>query len=408
MFVNGLDHIYFPWYWFSFHKDKNMGDSFQNINVSSGLLYDVNTKEHDCEFKITQLYVNNTNEDICVVHRNNLPVVIRKASGYFGGLGTFVIRNIYHFKGQEQIVNTINNLQHLKKKASIRANELDIILAALLRAYDSDHRLINYSVALDKEVSVKTLRSHSSIYINEADVMLCDARSTMRCLHPYSEEGMIHYDYQGIVEQRRVSGVFLELIDNDNTVKTRYMYLAKQLIEIPAKQDRSKASGLYFTLADHDKLDEIHLTPRHLSFDEAETEVGLYKTQEEALSGGDPQVLSRIEEDRVKKELTELKRTMDLEKVQSERIKSENERTLCDLNQQLELQKQESARLKEELEERKIMRADYYEDRKFNRSDTYEQKSAERKDSTELLKFAAAAAAGAVAVITVMNKMNNK
>lgn len=381
-----------------------MAQPFQNIQVESQLLYDVNTKEYDTEFRITQLYVNNTNEDICVIHRNNLPIVIRKAVGYFGGLGTFVIRNIYHFKGQEQIVNTINNLQHLKKKCSIQANELDIILSALLKAYDNDPRVVNYSVAIDKEVPVKTLRNHSSVYVPEADVMLCDARSTMQCLHPFSEEGRIHYDYHGLVQERRVSGVFLELIDNENTVKTRYMYLAKQLIEVPAKQDRSKASGLYFTLADHDKLNEVHLKPRHLSFEEAEAQVGLYKTQEEALSGGNPEILSRTEEERAKRELADLKRKVDLEKAENDRLRADSERQLLELNRHLEIEKQQSTRLKEELEAKKLIRTDFYEDRKSHRSDEYEDRSYRRKDDHELLKIAGIAAATGFSVYMAMKK----
>lgn len=385
-----------------------MGQPFATIRVTPDQVYDTNTKENDTEFKVVQFYVNNTNEDICVVHRNNLPIVIRKAVGYFGGLGTFAIRNVYHFKGQEQIINTINNLQHLKKKCSIQANELDLVLTALLKAYDSDHRITSYSVAVDKEVPVKTLRNHSAIYVQEADVMLCDARSTMQCLHPYSEEGMIHYDYHGMVEERRVSGVFLELIDNENTVKTRYMYVAKQLIEIPAKQDKSKVSGLYFTLADHDKLNEVHLEPKHLSFDQAEKEVGLYKTREEALSGGNPEVLSRTEEERVKRELAELKRQVDIEKAETDRLKNEQEQRLLEMNRQLEIEKQQSKRLQEELDAKKLIRADYYEDRKLDRSDRYEDRSYQRKDDHELLKMAGIAVATGFSVYLAMNRSKSK
>jgi len=399
-----------------------MGQPFETHRVKSSPVYDVNTTENTNEFKIVQLYINNTDEDICVVHRNNLPVVIRKSPGYFGGSGTFVIRTIYHFNSRDQVVNTINNLQHLKKKSSIADNDLEIVLSAMVAAFNSDHRITFYSVALDKEVSVKTLRNHSALYVHEADIMLCDTRSTMKCLHPYSEEGMLHYDYRGLVEERRVTGVFLELIDNENNVSTRYVYAAKQLIEVPAKQDKSKKSGLYFTLADQDRFGEVHIEPQYMTFEEAEKEVGLFKTREEALTGGNPEVLSRTEEERAKTELTTLRRQIDQdkiihdreraaherEKLENDRYRTETETKLLEMNRQLEFQKNETRRLTEELDARKAIRTDYYEDRKSARNDHYEETSYRRKDDHELLKMAGIAVATGFTVYMAMNRNKSK
>lgn len=399
-----------------------MGQAFETNRVKSIPVYDVNTTENTNEFKIVQLYINNTDEDICVVHRNNLPVVIRKSPGYFGGAGNFVIRTIYHFNSREQVVNTINNLQHLKKKSSMLDNDLEIVLSAMVAAYNSDHRITFYTVALDKEVSVKTLRNHSALYIHEADIMLCDTRATMKCLHPFSEEGMLHNDYRDLVEERRVTGVFLELIDNENNVKTRYMYAAKQLIEISAKQDKTKKSGLYFTLADHDRFGEVHIDPQYYTFDEAEKEVGLFKTREEAMTGGNPEVLSRTEEERAKTELTELRRQVELdkaahdreraaherEKLENDRYRTETESELLEMNRQLEFQKNETRRLSEELDARKAIRSDYYEDRKSARADHYEEVSYRRKDDHELLKMAGVAVATGFTVYMAMNRNKSK
>lgn len=399
-----------------------MGQPFETHRVKSSPVYDVNTTENTNEFKIVQLYINNTDEDICVVHRNNLPVVIRKSPGYFGGSGTFVIRTIYHFNSRDQVVNTINNLQHMKKKSSIADNDLEIVLSAMVAAFNSDHRITFYSVALDKEVSVKTLRNHSALYVHEADIMLCDTRSTMKHPHPYSEEGMLHGDYRGLVEERNVTGVFLELIDNENNLSTRYVYAAKHLIEVPAKQDKSKKSGLYFTLADQDRFGEVHIDPQYMTFEEAEEQVGLFKTREEALTGGNPEVLSRTEEERVKTELTTLRRQVDQdkiiherertaherEKLENDRYRTETETKLLEMNRQLEFQKNETRRLTEELDARKAIRTDYYEDRKSARNDHYEESSYRRKDDHELLKMAGIAVATGFTVYMAMNRNKSK
>lgn len=372
-----------------------MSEEFESIHVKAIRSCDVNTTEATNEFKLVQLYINNTDQDVCVIHRNNLPILISKSTAYFGGHGNFVIRTIYHFNSRSQVINTINNLQNIKKTATIKVHELEIVLTALLDAFNSDHRMNFYTVTLDKMVEIKTIRNHARIYIREADVMLCDPRHTLQCFHPYSEEGIENNNYRGLIEEKRISGVFLELIDNENTVKTRYMYVAKKLIEIPARRDKEKESGLYCTLADFDKLSEVHLEPKHYTFDEAEDAVGLYKTREEALTGGNPEMISKTEEERSKRDLLDMKRLVDKEKIESEKI-------ITRLNHELEMKKLENTKLKEAIDEKKLERTDTYDERKTVRADYYESRSAERKDSSDILKLSAAAVGGAIAVFGIM------
>ena len=277
------------------------------------------------------------------------------------------------------------------------AKEVDIILNALLKAFNDNHQMNFHSLLVDKEIPLKTIRNNSAVYVHEADLLLCDSRSSLRCVHPYSEEGMINHQYKAFIEERKVSGVFIELIDNENTVKTRYMYVAKQLVEIPARKDSSKKSGLYFTRANYDRLNEVSMEPKHYSFEEAEQEVGMYKTKEEALSGGNPESLSKGEEDKAKRELLEVKRIMEQEK-------AESDRTLLRVSHELEMTKIKNKHLTEEHDAKKLARGDFYEDRKLYRQDVYDERTTVRKDGSEFIKLAGVAFVTALGVFTAMSR----
>ncbi len=372
-----------------------MTEKIEHFRVDSILNRDFNTTENVNEFRVVQLYLNNTPDDVCVVHRNNLPIILKRSNSYFGGIGNFTIRTIYHFNSKEQIVNAINNLALVAKDSQIQNNELEIIRTALLEGFNSRHGEIKlYSVAIDKEVPIKKIKQHRAIYIHEADVVICDPRAMTRCLHPYSEEGMINNNYREFVEQRKVSGVFVELIDNENKIHTRYMYVAKKLVEVPARVDKSKKSGVYFTTAEYDHMDEVHINPEYYSAAEAEDILGLHRTAEEAMTGGDPSSLSKIAEDKAKSEYLELKRKTDLERIENER------RANAD---------QERLRLLEaQINENKLNRTDMYEERKTKRADYYDERSTERKDNSELWKYISAACITGLTVYAATTKANSK
>jgi hypothetical protein len=354
-----------------------MNTKIEHVKIPSHFCHHANTTENTNEFKVVQLYINNTNQDLCVVHRNNLPIVLKKTNNFFSASGSFVIRTIYHFGSKEQIVRTITQLTTWKENCKVRATELEIILGALICAYDSCNGHISYhSVTIDREVPMKTIKHHSMIYVNENDILICDPSTNTRIFHPYSEEGILQEKYYEFIDENKVSGVFIELIDNEHSIKSRYMYLAKQLIEIPARHDPSKVSGVYFTKAIHDKLDETHLDCKHFSFEEAKESIGLYKTAEEAETGGNPELLSKISENKLKAELTEQKAKADKEKIASEEY---------------------IISLRDQLEAKKMVRNDFYDDR-----------AAVRKDSSEIYKVAGAVIATGLTVFALMSKHNTK
>lgn len=380
------------------------GGNVEHHMPTSKMIYDINKGEHHADFRIVKFYINNTQEDICVTHRNNLPIVTKGGIGGFCGTGEFIVRTVYHFNGRDRIVSTINAIQAYKKKFKLIQPDLEILLKALLISFDNDKNLSISDIGLDKVIPIRTLKDNSSIYIPEEDIMLSNSKSILSQPHPYSDEGAGLAACHELVKQKKVSGVFIELIDNENTVKKRFMHVAKQLIEVPSRTDVNKKSGVYFTKAESDRMDEVHLAPEFYTIAEAEEQLGLYKTREEAMTGGNPEVISRIEEDRVKKELTELQRTVSREKIETEREQNEAKRVISALELENENKKIENTRLKESLEAVKATRTDHYEEKKAVRSDYYEDRTYVRKDTHEMWKMGAVAITAGLGVYAVLTK----
>lgn len=354
-----------------------MTKKIEHIKLPSHFCHQTNTTENTNEFKIVNLYINNSGQDLYVVHRNNLPILLKKSNNFFSGGGGLILRTIYHFTSSEQINNTINHLKTWKDNCKVRATELELILTGLIKAYDhANGRLSCHSIAIDREVPIKTIKHHSMLYVNENDLLICDQSASGRMFHPYSEEGLLQEKYHEFIEDHNVSGVFVELIDNENTIKSRYMYVAKQLIEVHARQDKNKVSGVYCTFATNNSLQEAHLDCKHLSFDEAKEAIGLYKTAEEAETGGNPELISKITESKLRDDYARLKVRTDMEKTAREEY---------------------IISLRDQLEAKKLIRNDYYEDR-----------SAGRKDSSEIYKVFAAIIGTGLTVFALMNKHNTK
>lgn len=373
------------------------------LHIPGKLVYDIHTKENVVDFRISQFYLNNTDQDVLVLHRNNIPIKVDRSSGGFVGMGSFSIRTVYHFNTRSRIIDTITNLTNYRELFKMNEEELIVVHETLKKAFQETRDLSFLDIVIDKDVPIRSIRDQSAFYIPEADVVICDSRSFLKYPHPYSKEGLALAGQHSFIETAHVSGVFVELIDNDNTIKNRYMYVAKQLIEIPARQDKNKTSGVYFTVAQFDRHNEVKLAPLCYSFDEAENVLGLYKTREEAYTGGNPELLSSAEETRIKKELADAKTALERQHLETEQLKQETEREKMShqrhqaiLERDLEEQRRRYTMLKEELELAKVRRAnksekvkDKLEKKKRFREDYYEDRSYGRKDTHEFLKTSA-------------------
>lgn len=361
-------------------------------------------------FAVLQYVINSTVENITVVNRANLAYTSPMQSGGYNGANTFSVRNIYRFKGRQGIVTTINNLQRYFATYGNTNEELKIVKDVLLKICD-DPKANSAEVAIEYSFSYAELKEHGKLYCPNTDNLICLGIYNPSHIHPFSHEGKAYNEYYNFVDSRKVSGIFVEIIDNESTVSSRFMHVAKEVFELPVHKDPQRASGVYFTRAVNDRLNQTHLHPEFIDFTEAEEKLGLYKNKEDAVSGGNPEILIKREHNELERKLEDLRRnnnilkeelkTKELQrdeqlagiKHQHELEQARSNREMAELQIQLETSKRTNAMLNEQLAARSAVRTDYYEHR-----------SSDRKDSSELIKSGLLVVTSALALYGIFSK----
>lgn len=349
----------------------------------------VNNGEQLTDFKFSQFYINETSVDLTIILRNNLPILSPKVLGSNRDNKRLTVRNIYQFRSNEQIVRTIENINHYQKTYSGN-NDLELIKSILMTNYNNDRFTSNCSITIDYKIDLDIILEHKHIYNPETDILIKLGAYNEAHPHPFSHEGHSINDYKESIKNKKVSGVFIELIDNENNINNRYTYMAKQLISIPVLKDKNKKSGVYFTKAEYDRLDEAHVTPSYYTYDEAENMLGIYKTREDAVTNGNPETIIKADLANKEKEILQIKHETSLRDL-------ENKRIIGDMELEIERLKRSNALVKEDLEINKARRNDYYEDR-----------SVTRKDNQEFIKYAPAAIAGLLTIFAIYNSTKDK
>jgi predicted nucleic acid-binding protein len=137
----------------------------------------------------------------------------------------------------------------------------------------------------------------------------------------------------------------------------------------------------------------------------------MYRTQEEATSGGDANVISQTVRAKADKESREAR--IELERIKTQAAIDDTQRTkeLAELKHQQQKQeltyKTQISELEHRLEATKRINTEVKEDvdiRKNQRSDYYDERSYQRKDSSELIKYIPAILLGVGGLFTYMGK----
>lgn len=367
--------------------------------------------EMEAPFRVSTFFINNTPNDITVVFRNNLAQTFEKNANLPPAQNktskSFVIRTVYSFKGALNITKMINRIQEFRKMSNMDNGELEIIYATLFNAFNSNRNCTNVAVAIDRYIDSTAFNNHNNVYLTDVDLLLQKGMYDPNIVHPFSTDGAILNKYKHQLSDQLVSGVFVELIDNDNSITNRYIYLAKQLFSVPTKKDKSRKDGVYFTNVNHNALGDLTIDPQHYSFEDAEQKVGLYRTQEEALTHGNPEFACKAEWEQKQKELLEAKRELELLrndlKIKEMNRQEELDRLKHDQEIKNNAMKEKMAKLEEKAAKRKRKYDELkekMEQKRDERKDQFEEKSQVRKNVLELIKYVPVVL---IAVLTAYN-----
>lgn len=402
-------------------------------------------------FKYQLTFINESEHSFVAVDRNNIPILIR---GYDGNpnyhpivanttIGTLkynnnrlVIRKSYLFTNIDDVRNTYRLLESFKKELTTANPEMEIVFTTLFNYCKENTFRKDYRVIIDRYVTVDQCKSEGIFYLRDCDLLLQYGDYTPNMCHPYSVEGSTNQEYKEAFKDRKSSGIMIDIIDNNDVIKDRFVKLLNRVHRIPVQKDAEKDSGVYVTTFDCNKIGDPAVKSRHYSFEEAETELNIHRTSEEAEhhnynDGADKIRLAELERlnnerkiqleegklelEQRKIELSNIKHQHETEMIginrQVEEIKfnyqqqiQDNEAELAKLKNKLEKIKIKSTEKKDKIEKKSLKRKNRYEDRSAVRNDYYETRNYERKDSYETVKTVGMLTAAGLSLYAIFGK----
>jgi hypothetical protein len=165
-----------------------------------------------------------------------------------------------------------------------------IFKESFFRQYE-DHRFTPIQVILDCVVKEERLEEHRSLYIANRDIVVTLDHPSQAPDHPHSYSVLLQERYQEMAKTIHGLTFSIELIDNEHQIGERFIYLAKQLLQLKPRVDPLRASGVYVGITDQDQYGKPIINVGRFELEEAEEKLGLFKTREEAISGGDVKTL---------------------------------------------------------------------------------------------------------------------
>lgn len=357
----------------------------------------VNTNIYGLPFAQTHYYQNSTSEAITVIGRDGVPITFAPHSAGYCGADIFSIRVLWRIRGQETLISIINNLHKHMERYAPTESEITLLKDILLNNYTASQNRINSTVVeveFEYSYTLAEIKEKENLYCQATDKYICRGLYHNDLLHPFSREGVAFGNSDPRILQRKISGLTVEIIDNESEINQRFLFAGKQVISVPVKRDMNLASGVYYCIGEGLNQEKFHLTSKFCSFAEAESILGLYASREAAATGGHPELLAkqhilglekeigqaRAETNLVKEQARqeEIKRAAELAQLQHELASAKAKRDLeiAERDHTLETLKKDNAVLKERLERRSQERADHYESRSY-----------ERKDNSEMAKY---------------------
>lgn len=260
-------------------------------------------------------------------------------------------------------------------------------------------------------ISLDVIRSQGNVYISNKDLVLNAGNVLEMEEHPSLTESNPLMAIKEEVENNLFTVV---LVDNENRFSSRYLYLFNEIIEITPIMDKTRKSGLYLYYKMQGK-------PNQLSIPSCDIEKCgfLYKSKEEAISGGDTSA-------NYKKQIQELEHEFKLKEHSYKQMEQDFKlKEHAHLQRKLELETEQQnnlARIKQlelDLVSKKIesnhsiiddkqkdrQQEYYYKEKRFQAQDKYDDRSLARSEKMEIIKTGAAILTTLVAIFLLARKV---
>lgn len=400
-----------------------------------------------------EIYFDNTTGcDVWILDRENSPILVpRSRTGHYAnGVSGVIIREVHYYYDHENILKTdeaIDMINISLKGSTPRRDDLK----SRTSAAKTDSLVKYVKACYMTTIPFDDLKSQKVIHDKTTGYTVCLEGYNVNVKNPESVEAQLEVGIRETVKNRPTGFVF-EIVDNENLVQPKYFFSSNQVLRINPQKNMSRSSGLYVFQFQSYGVEETEVEPVIVTFHknnmkpflEACKKYGLWNSEEEAMSSGNPEVISKTNLETIRSEFarrehehkTELMALEQQRKTEAHRFEQESqaaevarkkeahelEKKLADFKLHasqeaakltealaaLELEKKEQllamevaakkrdaeySKLKDELDERKSKRADYYSSRE-----------SARKDTSEVVKFLPAIALGVLGAVAIFRK----
>lgn len=312
-----------------------------------------NFRDSNCEpgvFNVATTFVNGTPRAVSVIDRTNNVVVIpaEDPSRLSDSRGKFVINIVYTFKNAKTAQESYNRMKAARDGGVCFSNANGEFLSALEQMLDRMNNWGPLVMRIRHEVPADRFDELGAIYHENTDLALIYATATVACLHPHSAEANSRRVFQDTDINRTGTIEVIEVVDNERIATSRYYYSMKQVVTVVSRVSETQESGVYLTTRKPSRSGVMTEETRFLSFENAEKEIGLYLTQEDARTNGDPQKELALRRTEAETSLENAKAEHRLQQQAWESEKSALDREKVERDHELEV-------LRHELEQSKLL-----------------------------------------------------
>ena len=348
----------------------------------------------------TRSFRNNLGYPVSIVDRNNI-VVTLPPTAYAGSRSEIIIEHKINFTDNVNLnwdtvlndnnrVTAIEAIRELTKNKEVKVTNL------------GNEFIIEYSIT-----HVTLARNSYVAYFEELDIVITKSAYAHTTIHPYSAIGQ----NMVLATTDNPDGFYYRVIINDpySEFGERYINVNGNVFKVRRTVDASTKPGIYVHSKDECNLDSRYSPGRnstYISFEDADKQVPLYQTSQQAATLGD--VFYKQEQDIKTKENDAKQKLAELNVKKIELDSRLKEMEYKHKQEYMNLER-ENIRLKDELEREKLLREQdaqrekfTYEKKSRRDKDDFESRSYARKDTTEFIKWLPGLIAGIVGIANVL------
>lgn len=286
---------------------------------------------------------------------------------------------------------------------TVANHELNLLKTIFLEKQEQRYHN-GFVVNLDYKVDLDTLKINGgNLYVKSRDIVVSTLDLKSAPSHPFAEDTICDNVILGSdnLDHDLGSPSFkIEIIDNNDDIGSRFVFALGEIHQIKPKTDLKRHSGVYVTTIEPNIINDLgySLTQKRFTSQEAEEQLGVFKTRDLAKSAGDLKEVRKEEIIRLEHSNSLLKHEVatQKQKFDSEMQMLQHQKNMDELQHQVLINKLE--REKDQIEHvRELERSE--------RKDYYDKVSQTRKDTSEIIKFLPHVIIGIGALIVAVRKM---